>query len=746
MKDVFRRNFLFFCAALMACVAGLIYFLVHSNQQFNVAGQSIQNNNEIITKTEEFSANLEAMISHHLSYMILREENHLTSYRARATAVSNAIAELSELTANNKSQLSRIDELRHNFNVLSTRLDDQINEIQDTTNPPDREVLRTAENIDSLKTKIMTIHSAILKEENTLLKNRLEKLADQKDTYFLVLVFGCVLCAALLIIFNLFLLTAQSQRLLVEAELKEKEERFKLAIEGMNDGVFDWDLKTDHVFYSAQFFQMLGYDAEDTEGTIEDIKDLIHPDDRERVWDYISHYLKGNLSEYSITFRMKHDSGKWIWIQSRAKAIFDDKGEAVRMVGAHADITYLKEYQEFLKREKRLAEQANEAKSEFLAHMSHEIRTPLTAINGIAEIFEKSKEDFNEKQQRLITTLKTSVSSLKDLINDVLDFSKIESGELELKDEKFPLDEFFQQIISITAVRANEKKIGFTIDYDQVADKSFYGDPVRLRQIFINLIGNAIKFTDKGKVDVKATFMRKNKIRYLKLSVKDTGIGIPKEKLDLIFERFKQSDASISRAFGGTGLGLSISKKLVDLMDGEIKVKSSQGKGSEFTVLIPLHESQLALSKNVDTELHGKMRGKARSNISDEQKILIVEDYEGNIVILGYILEQMNLTYDVAGNGVEALEKWKDDHFDVILMDIQMPEMDGFTATREIRQYEDDNDLEMTPIIGMTAHALVGDREKCLKAGMNAYIPKPINEAHLKKEIMHFLKNSGESV
>lgn len=740
LRDTSRRNFLLFCAALLLCAAALIYFLVHSNQKFDQVDASIQKNNKIIAKTEELATNLEAMVSDYLSYLILEDKIYLQEYHARKESMGAIITELALLTETNKMQKGRVQDLRQNYKLLLERLDEQTEQIKEQEQIVTRDILRTTENIDFLKNKILDIYSNIVQAESQMLKYSFAQLAHQKDVYFLILVIGCITAAVLLIIFNLFLITVQSQRLRAETELKDKEERFKLAIEGMNDGIFDWDLENDTVFYSSQFFKMLGYDRGDTEGTIEDIKELIHPDDQERVWEYIAHYLDGNLSEYSNTFRLKHKTGKWVWINTRAKAIFDPDGKAVRMVGAHSDITYLKEYQEFLKREKRVAEQANEAKSEFLAHMSHEIRTPLTAINGIAEIFEKNINQFTEKQQRLIVTLKTSVSSLKDLINDILDFSKIESGQIELEQTTFKLGTFFKNIRNITSVRANEKNISLSFEYDDVANISFCGDAVRLRQVLINLIGNAIKFTNEGSVKIKACVKKKGRAEFLQVDVTDTGIGIAKDRLELIFERFKQSDASVSRAFGGTGLGLSISKKLIDIMGGEIKVKSTPGKGSTFSMIIPMPDNKISLMGQVEDSLQGKVEDQIKSEISDDKKILIVEDYEGNVVILSYLLEQMDIDFDIAGNGVEALEKWKDNHYDAILMDIQMPEMDGFTATNEIRKYEEDNALEPTPIIGMTAHALVSDREKCLRAGMNAYVPKPIDEYDLRHEILGALQ------
>lgn len=410
------------------------------------------------------------------------------------------------------------------------------------------------------------------------------------------------------------------------------------------------------------------------------------------------------------------------------------------MVGSHSDITYMKQTEQQLLSEKESAERASQAKTDFLAHMSHEIRTPLTAIAGISEILLNNNSNMNDRQKQLVRTLSTSTMTLKDLVNDILDFSKIENGDVELEKEPFTLRDLFEQVISIMSVQAREKGLNFVFDYTDVEKIIYVGDEVRLRQIIINLLGNAIKFTDKGSVSVKAYTEMIGEDRGLRIDVIDTGIGIAPENSDIVFERFKQADSSVSRKYGGTGLGLPISRNLARIKGGDITFVSELGKGTTFTLRLPLKAAEDTLEIEDDRTLSKKLNEKIRATISGESRILLVEDYEGNIVVLSYLLEEIGSTYDVARTGREAVDLWKQGHYDIILMDIQMPEMDGFTATATIRDYEKQNKLDRTPIIGMTAHALVGDKDKCIEAGMDAYLPKPIVEADLKQKILYYLR------
>ena len=333
------------------------------------------------------------------------------------------------------------------------------------------------------------------------------------------------------------------------------------------------------------------------------------------------------------------------------------------------------------------------------------------------------------------------------MVADILDFSKIESGEVELEEKNFSLQKAFQHIISIMSARAQEKQLEFSFDYEDLKDVSLYGDPIRIRQILLNLVGNAIKFTNQGHVKVSVSKRIKAGRDILECKIEDTGIGIKEDQLEQVFEHFRQADMSISRRFGGTGLGLPISKKLAQIMGGDILLSSEFGKGSIFTLVLPFNEAQDKPNETGNLKVKKrKLDSKLQSVLTAKDKVLLVEDYDGNIVFLSYILEGLACEYDVAKTGVEAVNLWKDNHYDVILMDIQMPEMDGFTATKTIRRIEKEQGLDVTPIIGMTAHALVGDRDKCLQAGMNSYLPKPIVEMDLKSAILDILSSKNESI
>lgn len=732
------RNYALLCLILFVCAGGLVYVLVSGERTIAKIDDQVNHTYNVINNAQELSKLVEGMLAAQRGFIITKEDKFLEKFHERRDKVSELIADLSELTSDNQSQVSRLDELRHYFSEFSVALEKRAQTF--TVTSSSKIVMNDLETIDGMKDSILRINSSILEEEYGILNRRIDEIDLQKSRYFITLIVGILITSVMLFFFNSFLLSAQRKRNLMEAFLKDTEERFALAIEGTQDGIFDWDIETDQVFYSRRFFTMLGYDRDSFTGTTAEFRSLLHPEDAERVWQYIEQYLNSELSEYSQEFRVKSHSGRWIWINARAKAIFGPNGRPVRMVGAHTDITHIKESEEQLKAEKQQAEEANRAKSDFLAHMSHEIRTPLTAISGIAEIFEKKRDNFDAKQLKLVNTLHSSVAILKDLINDILDFSKIESGELELNEDSFRLGSAFQEIIDIMILRANEKGIDFSFDYDDVKEISFYGDEARLRQILINLIGNALKFTEGGGVKVRAHIeKREGNASLLRVDVSDTGIGIAEENFDLVFERFKQADASVSRKYGGTGLGLPISRNLARLMGGDILLKSEIGKGSTFSVFLPLRLQGEEDNKKNLKELDAKLSDKIRASLNGESRILIVEDYEGNIVVLGYMLDDLGFGYDVARTGLEAMNFWKERHYDLILMDIQMPEMDGFTATKLIRMQEQEKSFPRTPIIGMTAHALVGDKDKCISAGMDSYLPKPLVETDLKKQILKYI-------
>lgn len=382
--------------------------------------------------------------------------------------------------------------------------------------------------------------------------------------------------------------------------------------------------------------------------------------------------------------------------------------------------------------ERDRAEAANKAKTEFLANMSHEIRTPMNVVFGVSNLLPRAG-DLTGKQKELVDTLQISADALLTLINDVLDFAKIENNSLRLETTPFFLAEVLRDIENLHSLKIQEKNLVFNVDISAVEGRKYIGDAMRIKQILTNICSNAIKFTEQGQVSLTAerVFDPDRGIDNVRLIVSDTGIGIPENKMETLFDKFTQADASTTRKYGGTGLGLAITKNLVELMGGHITVSSEEGKGSTFTVTLPL---RLASGKGEITR-YRKKAARPVNKTYDDARILLVEDFAPNVLIAGTFLKEFGFSYDVAENGIEAVEKAKAGNYHAILMDIQMPELNGFDAALAIRAHEKKQGLAPVRIIGMTAHALPSDREKCLEAGMDDYLPKPINPDKLRKKL-----------
>lgn len=365
--------------------------------------------------------------------------------------------------------------------------------------------------------------------------------------------------------------------------------------------------------------------------------------------------------------------------------------------------------------------QAEKAKSIFLANMSHEIRTPLNAIVGFVDILKEKNLD--EESKKYINIISNSSKMLLNILNDILDLSKIEAGKLTIEKVVFNLEEEILLILDLLRLKAIEKHINLKEEFINLP-KYVRNDPTRLKQVIMNLLSNAIKFTPENK-NVYAKFEYKD--NKLFVSIKDEGIGMSPDQAKKIFEPFKQADDSTTRKYGGTGLGVTISKNIVELLGGELKLKTELNKGSEFYFEIPIEV--------VDNYKEEKIEIKKEFN----SKVLVVEDNKANQMFLEVVLKKLNLEYEIANNGKEAIEKYKDGKFDIVLMDENMPIMNGIEAVKHIRKYEEENNLKHTPIISVTANALQGDRERFLNAGFDDYLAKPIDLNKLKEILSKFL-------
>lgn len=363
-----------------------------------------------------------------------------------------------------------------------------------------------------------------------------------------------------------------------------------------------------------------------------------------------------------------------------------------------------------------LSEDASRSKTEFLASMSHEIRTPLNSIIGMAEVLNDTK--LTEEQRDFVRIFRTAGESLLAIINDILDLSKIEAGQAESETIDFHLPSLLSSVASILSVRATERNVNISINCHPDVPSGLRGDPTRLRQILINLVGNGVKFTENGNVDI---FVKKESETQLLFSVKDNGIGIPVEKQQLIFESFTQADSMTTRKYGGTGLGLTICQKLTQILGGEIGLKSLPGGGSTFFFTYPLHS---ALTDT--TPDRGDSEPAAQCELLKDAHILLVDDNEDNRNLLCLYLRNTPFTLETAENGRDAVEMFKKTSFDIVFMDLEMPIMDGYEATRQFRKWEATEKLAVTPIVALTAHAFVRFKKKCMAAGCSDYLTKPV--------------------
>jgi PAS domain S-box-containing protein len=500
--------------------------------------------------------------------------------------------------------------------------------------------------------------------------------------------------------------------------LERSDQRLKLVLEMTQTHVYDVDYATKTIETDGVSNNLYG------EGmSFQDIAgsrlEFVDPRDRPAANEaYCRHIADGVPCRYE--FRANRSDGKEVWVSAVANVTLNKQGRLARSLGAMQDITIRKRDEQALQQAMLLAETANSAKSAFLATMSHEIRTPLNGVLGMAQAV--AADELTDVQRERVGLIRQSGETLLIILNDILDISKIEAGKLELEDAEIDVRELAQGVHATFSAMAQSRGVSLSLDVEPDALGVYRGDPGRVRQILCNLVSNAVKFTDMGLVELRLSAGADG----LTARVKDSGAGIPPEQLSRLFEKFEQADASTTRRYGGTGLGLAICRELASLMGGSISAHSVVGEGATFTVVLPLprlRDAEEAAAPAVTPRPAQAGPGGLR--------ILAAEDNHVNQLVLKTLLGQVGLDVSVAANGLEALEMWEAGDWDLILMDVQMPVLDGPAATRKIREREAATGRGRTPIIALTANAMSHQVAEYRAAGMDGFVSKPIDVQRL---------------
>lgn len=530
----------------------------------------------------------------------------------------------------------------------------------------------------------------------------------------------------------------QVQRIQFTSRIIDEEKRLELLLQETQSlaHMGGWELNvTNGEFYWTDEVRKIHEVGANHKPTLENEVLFFEPESRPVFREAIAKACMDNSSfDLELALITGLGNKKWVRVLGRPA---NSKGKPYKISGLFHDITDQKMIERQIVESKEKAEQATRAKSDFLSVMSHEIRTPMNAVIGFTHLL--IKEDPKQEQLENLKALRFSANHLMALINDILDFSKIESGRIEFERVQFDIKEVITGIHHSLKVKAEEKEIDFILDLPAQIDHEFVGDQVRLNQILINIIGNAIKFTNNGhvtlKVELEEELARRQLIRF---SVSDTGIGIEKDKIESIFDQFTQESSETTREYGGTGLGLAITKRLIELQGGSISVESTKGVGSRFTVEISYDIGEL-ISKNDYSSNSREPEDKKLGAI----RILLVEDNKVNQLIARKFLDKDEVSLEIANNGMEAVEEIKNQGFDLILMDLQMPVMDGYETTRQIRSMNDEY-FKNIPIIALTAAAFSEVRDEVLATGMNDFVTKPFNPAELFAKIEKYTTKSAE--
>jgi len=503
-----------------------------------------------------------------------------------------------------------------------------------------------------------------------------------------------------------------------ERALAEQRDRLDLVLGGTRLGMWDWNPQTNEVTFDERWAEMLGHRLEEIPFTLESWESRVHPDDLEACFADITAHMEGKVPFYENVHRMRHRDGRWVYILDRGRIMeWDAEGRPVRFTGTHTDITPQKEAE-------LEARRADQAKSIFLARMSHEIRTPLNGVLGVLQLLERT--DLDAQQLEYLDVIRDSGESLLTIISDVLDVSKIEAGEMSLDPHPFDVRRVLESVLELYRERAMTKQLDYALVVDDTVPELLVGDSHRLRQVVSNLTSNALKFTEEGSVTIGARAEVTGEEAMLILTVRDTGSGIG--DTEGIWEAFRQEDATVSRHYGGTGLGLAITRQLTSLMGGAVSVESEVGAWTEFEVRLTL---PIAEADREEADRSGEWSAVSGPELP-RLRVLVAEDNRVNQLVIAGALTQLGQSFEVVADGREAVARCEAGSFDLVLMDIHMPEMGGIEASRRIRELP----LARQPrVVAISADAFAPGQAVYAEARFDGSVPKPFKLAHLADEI-----------
>ncbi len=527
-----------------------------------------------------------------------------------------------------------------------------------------------------------------------------------------------------------------------QQKIAQSEQRLREVMSATQEGIWDWHVQTGVVIHNERWYGLLGFSEGELADNVEAFTAQLHPDDKPAIWDKLQRLLNGTDEDYSSEHRMLRKDGSVVWVLDRGRvAERDAQGRPLRVVGAYADITARKQDQAALEEALDLAQSATRAKSDFLTTMSHELRTPMNGVLGMAQLLQLPQVSDSDRRD-YARTIVSSGHSLLALLNDILDLAKIEAGRLELVPSAFNLPELLRDTATLFETLAHNKGLSLHVSSADLPHKTYWGDPTRLRQMIANYLGNAIKFSHQGQVSLEVAHCSQDGDKcVLEFSVIDRGIGIEPDKHAMLFNPFTQADSSTTRQFGGSGLGLSIVARLAEVMGGSVGLDSAVGVGSRFWFRVGLQALPEAVEPVTLAGLSAHAQQESGSLLSGH--VLVAEDNAVNRIVIGALLAQLGLQADFVENGRDAVDmvKRKGGH-ELVLMDIQMPVMDGLTATRCIRAWEAQTGALPCPIVALTASAFEDDKQRCADAGMDDFLAKPVDLAQLARTLARWLPHA----